>query len=186
MSLVNRRISVRYKTMSNRCNSVFGIPEVSVELSELHEKYVAIPAVKASNIILLIYKPHYINCLIEELRLSTSTGNPTYTPASLSRGDILDNHDSIIFHLVFPSQRRTSSSLNCIGFRNRNNAVLRILSGVQESPSLRFLREFLRLQRYCSITYLYARSVVNEMWILNMSKKFWTIWKPMHFWRSTT
>ena len=78
MSLVNRRISILGKTMSNRCQSVFDIPEVSAEISEVHEKYIGVPADKASNTIVVVCKTHYINCLIEELGLSTSTGNPTY------------------------------------------------------------------------------------------------------------
>ena len=57
--------------MPNRCQSVFDIPEVS---AELHEKYGVVPADKGSNNIVFVCKTHYINCLIEELGLSISTG----------------------------------------------------------------------------------------------------------------
>ena len=71
------------------------IPEVSAELFELQEKYVVVVADKASNNIVVVCTTHYINCMIEELGLSTSTGNPSYTPSPLSREEILDNYDSV-------------------------------------------------------------------------------------------
>ena len=84
MSLVNRRISILIcKTMSNRCKSVFDISEVPAELFELQEKYVVVPADKASNNIVFVCKTHYINCLVEKLGLNTSTGNPTCTPSAV-------------------------------------------------------------------------------------------------------
>ena len=63
--------------MSRRHESVFDDPDVAAELAEIHETFVVVPADKASNNIVFVCKTHYINCLMEELGMSTMTGNPT-------------------------------------------------------------------------------------------------------------
>ena len=82
MSLVNRRVSVLSRTMSCRHESVFDDQDVAAELAEIHEKFVVVPADKASN---NICKTHYINCLMEELGMSTMTGNRTYNLTAMSK-----------------------------------------------------------------------------------------------------
>ena len=67
MSLVNRRVSVLSRTMSRRHESVFDDPNVAAELAEIHEKFVVVPADKASNNIVFVCKTHHINCLMEEI-----------------------------------------------------------------------------------------------------------------------
>ena len=73
MSLVNRRVSILSRTMSRRHESVFVDPDVAAELAEIHEKFVAVPADKASNNIVFVCKTHYLNCLMEEPGMSTMT-----------------------------------------------------------------------------------------------------------------
>ena len=58
----------------NRC---YDDPDVAAELAEIHEQFVVVPADKASNNIVFVCKTHYINCLMEELGMSTMIGNPT-------------------------------------------------------------------------------------------------------------
>ena len=81
MFLVKRRASVLSKTMSRRHESVFDDPDVA---AEIHEKFVVVPADKASNNIVFVCKTHYINCLMEELDMSTMTGNSTYNLTAMS------------------------------------------------------------------------------------------------------
>ena len=50
--------------MSRRHESVFDDPDVAAELPEIHEKFVVVPADKASNNIVFVCKTHYINCLV--------------------------------------------------------------------------------------------------------------------------
>ena len=64
--------------MSRRHESMFDDADVGAELAEIHEKFVAVPADKASNNLVFICKTHHINCLLEELGMSTMIGNPTY------------------------------------------------------------------------------------------------------------
>ena len=74
--------------MSRRHVSVFDDPDVAAELAELHQKICCRPADKASNNIVFVCKTHYINCLIEELGMSTTTGNPIYNLTVMSNEDI--------------------------------------------------------------------------------------------------
>ena len=96
MSLVNRRVSVLSRTMSRRHESVFDDQDVAAELAEIHEKFVVVPADKASDNIVFVCKTHYINCLMEELCMSTMTGNPTYNLTAMSKEEILQNHHSVM------------------------------------------------------------------------------------------
>ena len=57
--------------ISRRHESVFDDQDVAAELAEIHEKFVVVPADKASNNIVFVCKTHYINCLMEELGMST-------------------------------------------------------------------------------------------------------------------
>ena len=60
MFLVNRKVSVLNRTMSRRHESVFDNPDVAAELAITHEKFVVVPADKASNNIVFVCKTHYI------------------------------------------------------------------------------------------------------------------------------
>ena len=71
--------------MSRRYESVFDDPDVAAELVEIHEKFVIVPADKASDTIVFVCKTHYINCLMEEFGMSTMTGNPTYNLTAMPR-----------------------------------------------------------------------------------------------------
>ena len=75
--------------MSRRHESVFDDQDVAAELAEIHEKFVVVPADKASNNIVFVCKTHYINCLMEELGMSNMTGNSTYNLTAMSKEEIL-------------------------------------------------------------------------------------------------
>jgi hypothetical protein len=79
-------------SMSTRSTSIFKDPNVAKHLSLLHDKHVIIPADKAPNNIVVVCKSHYIDCLIKELGIDNSLGNPTYTLTTLTKEEILDNH----------------------------------------------------------------------------------------------
>ena len=75
-------------------------PDVTAELAELHQKFVAVPADKASNNIVLVCKTHYIKCPVEDLGTSTTTGNPTYNFTAISKEEILQNRFSKIGYVI--------------------------------------------------------------------------------------
>ena len=73
--------------------------EVKACLSDLHNKYVFVPADKAPNSIIIICKRYYIETLIKELGLdncSTPTGNSTYTSCQMLSEDIVTTHDTFV------------------------------------------------------------------------------------------
>ena len=81
-------------SMSTRSTPIFKDQYFSKHMSLLHDKHVIVSADKAPNDIVFLCKPHYIDCLIKELGIDNSPGNPTYTPTTLTKEEILDNHRS--------------------------------------------------------------------------------------------
>lgn len=57
--------------MSTKTTSVFKDPEVVETLSTMHDNYVVVPADKAINNIILVWRKHYIDCLMIELDLDS-------------------------------------------------------------------------------------------------------------------
>jgi hypothetical protein len=82
--------------MSTRSTSIFKNPNVAQHLSLLHDKYVIVSADKAPNNIVFVCKSHYIYCLVKELGIDNSLGNSTYTPTTLTKEEILNNHRSVL------------------------------------------------------------------------------------------
>jgi hypothetical protein len=55
-------------------------------MSYLHDKYVVLPADKATNNIVFVSKSHYIEHLIKELSIYNSLGNHRCTPTTPNPG----------------------------------------------------------------------------------------------------
>ena len=146
MSLINNRVSVLSRTMSRRHESVVDDPDVVAELAEIHEKFVVVPADKASNNIVFVCKTHYIKCFMEELGMSTMTGKPTYNLTAMSKDTILQNHHSmmLVFGITLPEEDMTLP--NCTGFQNftirtrirTSRDILRVRLSAQPSLFFRF------------------------------------------------
>ena len=67
--------------------------------SDLHSKYVFVPADKAPNNIVIICERYYIETLSTALGLddcSTPAGNSTYTSCQMSSEDIVNTHDTLM------------------------------------------------------------------------------------------
>ena len=75
---------------------------MKARLSDLHNKYVFVPAGKALNNIIIIFKRYYIETLIKELGLdncSTPTGNSTQlkcTSCQMSSEGIVNTHNTFM------------------------------------------------------------------------------------------
>ena len=82
--------------MSTRSASIFKDPNIVKHLSLLHDKYVIVSSDKAPNNIVFVCKSHHIECLIKELGIDNSQGNPAYTPTTLTKEEILANHKSVL------------------------------------------------------------------------------------------
>ena len=93
-SLVQGWIHKLKNCVNSRSKSVFKDQEAVKCLSSHHDKYVIIPADKASNNIVFICKSYYFEFLIKELGINNNTSsNTTYKPTSFDKDEILANHD---------------------------------------------------------------------------------------------
>ena len=100
--LVKGQIEERISKLKRNFNQPTGSVAKSSRkacLSDLHGKYVFVPADKAPSNIIIICKRYYIETLIIELGLdncSTPTGNSTYTSCQMSSEDIVNTHDTFM------------------------------------------------------------------------------------------
>jgi hypothetical protein len=128
-----------------------------------------------SNIVLC--KPHYVDCLIKELGIDNSPGNPTYTP-TLTKEEILDNHRSVLcsFAISTKVEELDLPSLYWIPKVDKCHFKQRYIVG-SAKYSTKSLYKLLTcilsavktgLYNYCDTSY--SRGGVNQMWILKNSK----------------
>ena len=107
-SLVQDRIHKLKNCVNSRPKSVFKDQEAVKCLSSLHDKYVIVPADKASNNIVFVCKSYYFECLIKELGINSNTSsNTTYKPTSFDKDEILANHRSFMTSLNIPSGKES-------------------------------------------------------------------------------
>ena len=96
---IEERISKLKQNFKQPTGKVLQNADVKACLSDLHNKYVFVPADKTPNNIIIICKRYYIETLIKELGLdncSTRTGNSTYTSCQMSSEDIVSIHDAFM------------------------------------------------------------------------------------------
>ena len=178
-SLVQVRIHKLKKCVNSRTKSVFKDQEAVKCLSSLHDKYVIVPADKASNNIVFVCKSYYFECLIKELGINSNTSsNTTYKPTTFDKDEILANHRSFMTSLNIPSGKESEDlpylywipKLHMTPYKERYIAgsstcstkelsihLTKILSAVEEGQS-----------KYCET--VYSRSGINHMSILKNSK----------------
>jgi hypothetical protein len=165
-------------SVSTHSTSIFKDPNVAKHLSLLHHKYVIVFADKAPNNNVCVCKSHYIDYLIKELGIDTLVGNPTYTPTTHTKEEILDNHKSVLYsfgistkdeELDLPSLYWIPKLHNC-PFKQRYIAGSAKCSTKPLSKLLTCILSAVKteLQSYCDTSY--SRDGVNQMWILKNSK----------------
>jgi len=93
---------------------------------------VIVLAAKASNNIVFVCKTYYILSIVKELGINNNTGNPTYTPTSLSKEEILYNHKSVILFLCYLLKMLTLSYPLYIGYLSCIS--VRTLKGTLQDP----------------------------------------------------
>ena len=97
---IGKRISKLKLNFKQPTGKVLQNADVKACLSDLHSKYVFVPADKAPKNVMIICKRYYIETLIKELGLdncSTPTGNSTYnTSCQMSSEDIVNTHDTFM------------------------------------------------------------------------------------------
>ena len=115
---VEERISKLKLNFKQPTGKVLQIADVKACLSDLHSKYVFVPADKATNNVRIICKRYSIETLIKEMGLdncSTPTGNSTYTSCQISSEDIVNTLDSFMKSLGIELSDNDKNYLAFIG-----------------------------------------------------------------------
>ena len=177
-SLVRSRIFKLQGSMNTSPKTILNDPDIKTYLSHLHEKYVVVPADKASNNIVFVCKKYYINSLAKELGVTSSKGNATYALETLTKEEVLDNHKSVLhsYGLTDIKDNLELPLLYWIPKLHKNPYKERYIAGSAKcstKPLSKLLTSILQtikegLQSYCETSY--SRSGVNQMWILKNSK----------------
>ena len=153
--------------------------DVKACLSDLHNKYVFVPADKAPNNI-IICKRYHIETLIKELGLdncSTPAGNSTYTLCQMSSEDIVNTHDTFMKSLSIELSGDDKRLPYLYWTPNLHKSPVKhhFISGSSKCTTKQLsslLPKILTvikigLENYCSIKT--SHTGVNNMWILKNS-----------------
>jgi len=110
--------------------------------THLLDKYVVVPADKASNNIGFVCKSHYIDCLIKKLGVDNSRGNPTYTRRHLRKRKSWNIIDLFYVPLEFQPKMKNWVYRHFTGFLNDTSILTNsiILPGLPNAPRNLFLR----------------------------------------------
>ena len=173
---IKERISKLKQNFKQPNGKVLQNVDVKACLSDVHNKYVFVPADKAPNNIIIICKMYYIETLIKELGLdncSTPTGNSTYTSCQMSSEDIVNTHDNFMKSLGIDDKRLPY--LYWAPKLHKSPVKHRFIAGSSKCTTKQFsslLTKILTviktgLEKYCSIKT--SHTGVNNMWILKNS-----------------
>ena len=177
-SLVVARIRHLRNSMCAKSSRILDDPQVRDTLSTLHDNFVVVPADKAPNNIIFVCKKHYIECLMKEMGIDNSLGNPTYTRTAMPKEDIINNHKSVLssFGITVSDENDNLPSIYWIPKLHKNPYKQRYIAGSAKcttKPLSKLLTTLLTavkdgLKSYCDKAY--STSGVNQMWILKNSK----------------
>ena len=93
-----KRISSLKQRIQSPKWKILNDPDVQDTLKQPHDDFVLVPADKAANNVIVVCKKYYIETLIKELGINTTTISPnsTYIPSTHSFDEILKSHCKFI------------------------------------------------------------------------------------------
>ena len=186
---IEERISKLKQNFRHPTGKVLQNVDMKACLSDLHNKYVFVPADKAPNNIIIICKRYYIENLIKELGLdncSTPTGNSTYISCQMSPEHIVNTHDTFMkslgIELSYDDKRLPY--LYWTPKLHKSPVKHRLIAGSSKcttkqlsSLSTKILTVIKTgLEKYCSIKT--SHTGVNNMWILKNSTNLLSLRSP--------
>ena len=171
---IQERISKLKQNFKQTTGKVLQNAEVKACLPDLHNKYVFVPANKATNNIIITCERYYIETLIKELgqdNCSTPTGKSIYTSCQMSSEDIVNTHDTFMkslgtelitlpilgpkLHKSPVKHRFIAGSTKCTT-KQLSSLLTKILTVIETGP-----------EKYCSIKTNHTGA--NNLWILKNS-----------------
>ena len=170
---IEERISKPTQNFKQPTSKVLPNADVKACLSDLHSKYVFVPADKAPNNIIIICKRYYIETLNKELGLnncSTPARSLTYTSCQMSSEDIVSTHNTLIKSLgieLSDGAKRLPYLYWAPKLQNLQRNTTKQLSSLL-TKILTVIKT--GLEEYYSIKT--SHTGVNNMWILKNSTNF--------------
>ena len=177
--LLKRRIYMVSRSVNTKPDSIFDDEIVSRQLADLHDRFVIVPADKASNNVVFICKTYYYSCLQKELIDNNDVDSSTYQRTDFTKEEILVNHRSVLtsFGVNTQDENVDLPSLYWIPKLHKDPYKQRFIAGSAKcstKPLSILLTSILTtvkdgLKKYCDV--IYSRSGINQMWILKNSKE---------------
>ena len=177
--LLKRRIYMVSRSVNTKPDSIFDDEIVSRQLANLHDRFVIVPADKASNNVVFICKTYYYSCLQKELIDNNDVDSSTYQRTDFTKEEILVNHRSVLtsFGVNTQDENVDLPSLYWIPKLHKDPYKQRFIAGSAKcstKPLSILLTSILTtvkdgLKKYCDV--IYSRSGINQMWILKNSKE---------------
>ena len=177
--LLKRRIYMVNRSVNTKPNSIFDDEIVSRQLADLHDRFVIVPADKASNNVVFICKTYYYSCLQKEFIDKNDVDSSTYQRTNFTKEEILVNHRSVLtsFGVNTQDENVDLPSLYWIPKLHKDPYKQRYIAGSTKcstKPLSKLLTSILTtvkdgLKKYCDV--IYSHSGINQMWILKISKE---------------
>ena len=112
--IINKRINSLQRRKFSVGPKVLEDSHAKAYLTELHEKYVLVPADKAGNNIIFVCKYYYVKTLMEELGINSSTTiNSTYESQDVTADEVIRNHATTLDDLfnITPEGEKIASNV---------------------------------------------------------------------------
>ena len=173
---LKRRIYMVSRSVNTKPISIFDDEVVSRHLADLHDRFVIVPADKASNNVVFICKTYYYSCLQKELIDNNDVNTSTYQRTNFTKEESLINHRSVL----------SSFGINTLGDADlpslywnqklhKDPYKHRFIAGSAKcstKPLSKLLTTILTTVKYCLKKYcdvIYSHNGINQMWILKNS-----------------
>ena len=176
---LKRRIYMVSRSVDTKPISIFDDEVVSRHLADLHDRFVIVPADKASNNVVFICKTYYYSCLQKELIDNNDVDTSTYQRTNFTKEEILINHRSVLssFGIDTLDDDADLPSVYWIPKLHKDPYKHRFIAGSTKcstKPLSKLLTTILTtvkdgLKKYCDV--IYSHSGINQMWILKNSKE---------------
>ena len=163
------------RSVNTKPDSIFDDEIVSRQLADLHDRFVIVPADKASNNVVFIC----YSCLQKELIDNNDVDSSTYQRTNFTKEEILVSHRSVLtsFRVNTKDENVDLPSFYWIPKLHKDPFKQRYIAGSAKcftKPLSKLLTSILTtvkdgLKKYCDV--IYSHVGINQMWILINSKE---------------
>ena len=171
----------RIKFYSNNTNMLPLKPKSSFRhlkqgIQEFHRKYVLVPADKAANNIVVVYRLHFINTLKQEL-----TGTKAYKETSNDKKTVVNSHSNVLpykFAVKFKERQDNFPTIDWLPKLHKRPYKARFIANSSSCITTelsKLLTSYLTAVKSRVIRYyetVYERSRKNMFWAINIRAKY--------------